>query len=1256
MKPTTFSVFVLITNAVYTSQQTCPDTTRAWCGVGGTQCSDMVGTATCKSYRERGYSCSDLVHNFKACEECTCAPGTWDPDAPAPTVATGTCTGNTASCSSSLSDLQVTSLLRKLNGFRTQHGSCPLTYSTSIADATMQSSGYAQTCEGTQTYNSGGMYTEAIFLVLSTEDVHNFDVSAAPDTWYCKEEGCWDYATSSGQGTALFTAMLWKASTEVGCGVCQKRVGAQNMLFLMCAFSPMGHVRDQYAANVLAAGTTPTGCTAETHDECLQSPCKANYTCTDPDHTQDYTFVCTCVDHPSVSAIGYSPVCANNECSQVTCGRAQTCLDPDKAANSLGDWSCVCDHAPGAATMLGPVVPECPRDECLAKVCGSLSCDDPVPTLDSLLDYVCRCTNGVNATGREPICVVDECTGEPCGLGQTCKDPNTAATSRLDFVCTCIEDIATARTGAAAACERDECTPNPCTGQMCTDPNPSPLSRDDFVCECDNGVKGVGVPAVCDGNECSSSPCGVGQICSEVSPALNDFVCTCDNDATLTSVASAVPRCVLDECATSPCGPTQTCTDHAQSAVSLSDYTCTCLPPSSAKATAAPAVCEAGSHDECSTTPCPGQQCTDPSTTTTSTEDFLCACTTGTGAVAVGAPATCTLDECTSTPCGTSQTCTDLDTRAQSTGDFVCTCLSPATGSSRGSSAQCILDECSVSPCGPAQTCTDPTSTTTATADYSCACNDGSASATGKAALCAIDECATTPCTGMQSCTDTNTSALSVNDFECRCDRNASIVATAANATCSYDECTAKPCDATQSCYDRDQDPSSLGNFRCACDNGVSIEGSIPECFLDECLTRPCGLNQTCEDGNTDANSLNDFRCGCENGTISRVGGAAPCTANECDMLPCGDEQTCIDASDLASDYVCSCIADATKNATGVRVTSCGINECDTSPCSPGQICKDSSTTLLGDYYCYCPSGARNHSAPVSSCDECTDTPCGAFQSCEDPNPSALSRFDFLCSCNNSISATGRPAECEPLGECLVSPCGANQTCSDPNTSLSGDYSCICPGGGVGGRSGCTVDECSSTVPPCGPRQTCRDVNLDWTSTNDFVCTCMDGAEGQRIAGQSIGVAAVCSVAPLGAVPEVINECTNGTIALVCGTQVCSDETGFKVLGDFVCSCSGSSNASNIGSEVASCEEDSDSGTPLWLYLLAGAVGLLFLVLGVMLVRSGLAKPTLPVNEFFKSDSDGGEGGEEEELDKVESLLSSQRYNKPPDADECGSL
>ena len=1159
MKWSQFCVLIgTVLLADFASAQCRLKTTKEICVGTGPVCTDECdGGLICKAMAAQ-YGCAQIV-TFSNCNngrcDCTCPPGA---PVPAPTVAkTGKCTGRTTSaCFSELAQWQIDSVLAKHNELRAKHGACPLVYEAGIAAYSVGSDGFRKSCEQKDLFHNdspsyaGARLGENLKYTTSNFDVHNWDPAIGAEDWYCNEEACWDYNTfTESQTTGHFTQVIWKATTQVGCGLCQNDGRFGLNIYMICNYGSGGNVGamgtgGQYEDNVGRYGETASGCAAPPSgtNECDNSPCGTGQICNDPDTTSSNDYTCTCDMYPSIVSTGGQATCETRECDANPCGTDQTCNDPNKASNSLHDFICTCLSDSSVTQVDGPAT--CSKNECDSSPCDasqSQTCNDPSPTLSSIGDYTCTCPNGVVATGGAVMtCINNECDANPCGSTseQDCNDPNTASNNLHDFVCSCKSDTSLTRVDGPATCTKNECDAMPCGTQTCVDPDTSLSALNDFTCACANGITAIGGLATCETDECTTFNCGSGQSCNDGNQAANslhDFECICDNDINLKMVDGPVAACVEDECATSPCG-SQTCDDPNQSAASTGDFTCTCLAPNqNVMETGRPATCSMGNMDECTANPCgTSQTCNDPDSTAAGQMDFICTCQVGVGSK-VGGLATCVLNECDASPCGSGQDCTDANEDVSSAGDFTCTCRSPNVGDLMGGPAVCVQDECLASPCGPGQMCNDPVKTPLSLLDYVCSCTNG-ATATGAPATCDIDECVvlTNPCgTNMdQDCNDPNTASGSQHDFVCTCKSSTTITQVDGPATCSKNECDASPCDAGQNqvCNDPLQTVASIGDYTCTCPNGVtSTGGAVSKCIDDECESQPCGSDQDCVDPNTNADVLHDFICSCRaDPSMNRTDGPARCGKNECDSKPC-EEQECMDPNQSVSslnDYVCSC-ANNGPTATGAKA-NCGVDECLANPCSEGQICTDFDRVANGSFECRCPFGlTHNIGAAVAECDECkqgsSKNPCAwsghpsVVETCNDPNPQANSLDDFTCTCANGVFKIGGAANCEKTGECAADPCGAHQVCNDPDVNVVGDFICTCEADQVEnvGRPvmSCQFDECNppAGVPPCPvDTQTCTDPDTAPGAKYDFVCRCKE-VNGMMFEGEKVGGVAECT-------------------------------------------------------------------------------------------------------------------------------------------------
>lgn len=71
------------------------------------------------------------------------------------------------------------------------------------------------------------------------------------DDWYA-EEADYDYNNPGfSMATGHFTQVVWKSSTEVGCGVAQTQNGSFTVVYVVCQYTPPGNFTGRFPENVL---------------------------------------------------------------------------------------------------------------------------------------------------------------------------------------------------------------------------------------------------------------------------------------------------------------------------------------------------------------------------------------------------------------------------------------------------------------------------------------------------------------------------------------------------------------------------------------------------------------------------------------------------------------------------------------------------------------------------------------------------------------------------------------------------------------------------------------------------------------------------------------------------------------------------------------------------------------------------------------------------------------------------------------------
>ena len=132
------------------------------------------------------------------------------------------------------------------NSKRQLHQVGPVTWSTTVAASAQN---YANTCPSG--HSSGSGYGENLAWATYPASIETVV------SWWYSEEPKYDYNNPGWQSEAgHFTQMVWKGTTEIGCGMAHCTSGKWPYVWV-CQYNPPGNVIGAFAENVFPPQTQP---------------------------------------------------------------------------------------------------------------------------------------------------------------------------------------------------------------------------------------------------------------------------------------------------------------------------------------------------------------------------------------------------------------------------------------------------------------------------------------------------------------------------------------------------------------------------------------------------------------------------------------------------------------------------------------------------------------------------------------------------------------------------------------------------------------------------------------------------------------------------------------------------------------------------------------------------------------------------------------------------------------------------------------
>ncbi|MCK8604329.1 CAP domain-containing protein [Desulfoferrobacter suflitae] len=151
--------------------------------------------------------------------------------------------GEKASCAT---QAEIEQWLQAHNYYRALHGSPAVTWSDTVA-ASAQA--WADTCPSVHSSSGYGENLAWASYALTPQ--------GAVDLWYA-EEPLYDYNNPGfSMATGHFTQVVWKSTTQIGCGCKTGCTSPSPYCACVCQYNPPGNVFGQFAENVLPPSTTP---------------------------------------------------------------------------------------------------------------------------------------------------------------------------------------------------------------------------------------------------------------------------------------------------------------------------------------------------------------------------------------------------------------------------------------------------------------------------------------------------------------------------------------------------------------------------------------------------------------------------------------------------------------------------------------------------------------------------------------------------------------------------------------------------------------------------------------------------------------------------------------------------------------------------------------------------------------------------------------------------------------------------------------
>ncbi|XP_060113752.1 protein jagged-1b-like [Heteronotia binoei] len=266
-----------------------------------------------------------------------------------------------------------------------------------------------------------------------------------------------------------------------------------------------------------------------------------------------------------------------------------------------------------------------------------------------------------------------------------------------------------------------------------------------------------------------------------------------------------------------------------------------------------------------------------------------------------------------------------------------------------------------------------------------------------------------------------------------------------------------RPCENGGTCANKEPD-----EYECLCPEGFQGR-NCENALLPLPVAESTCSSDLCSNGGTCLRGPSGFWCICPPGWS---GESCQNEVTDCLSEPCSHGGTC---QNIPGDFKCSCPPQWTGKTCQIDV-----NECQTDPCLHAQGCKN----LIGGYFCDCLEGWAGPNCEIRE-DACQ-------RQCRNGGTCQVKNGRHACVC--LAEYTGVECETE-LGACASAPCLHGGQCQETGNMT---FRCSCSPGRSGQRcEKAPGDLCFSN--PCPEGSSCL------SGKDNYICTCPDGAECQRI-------------------------------------------------------------------------------------------------------------------------------------------------------------